>query len=116
MIWQNPWAWVGLLVLGVPVLIHLLGRRSARVQPFPTLRFLQTSSLLAIRRTRLSDRVLLAVRIGILAAAVAALAQPRLLTASRERNLGRALARAIVLDTSASMERATPNGEPALTA
>jgi hypothetical protein len=108
MIWQNPWAWIGLIVLAVPVLVHLLGRRSARVQPFPTLQFLKTSRLLPVRRARLSDALLLAVRLAILAAAVAALAQPLLLTGARVRAGGRTLARAIVVDTSASMMRVTP--------
>ena len=103
MIWQNPWAWLGLLALAVPVLIHLLGRRSARVQRFPTLRFVAPSQPMATRRTRITDVPLLLVRMGILAAAVAALALPLLLTADRERDLGRALARAIIVDTSASM-------------
>ncbi len=103
MIWQNPWAWLGLLALVLPVLIHLLGRRSARAQRFPTLRFIESTPPVATRRTRITDIPLLLVRMGILAAAVAALALPLLLTADRERELGRALARAIIVDTSASM-------------
>ena len=27
MIWQNPWAWLGIGALALPILIHLLGRR-----------------------------------------------------------------------------------------
>jgi hypothetical protein len=109
-IWQNPWAWLGLIALAVPILIHLLGRRSAKIRKFPTLRFLGVSRLLATRRTRLSDLPLLAVRMGILAAAVGALAAPLLLTAGRERDRARSLARAIIVDTSASMRRAARPG------
>ncbi len=116
MIWQNAWAWLGLLTLAVPLLIHLLSRRRARVQSFPTLRFLEASRLLPTRRTRISDRLLLALRLAILAAAVAALAQPLLLTAHRQGDLGRTLARAIVLDTSASMLRPALAGGRALDA
>jgi hypothetical protein len=115
-IWQNPWAWLGLAALALPVIIHLLGRGHARVQPFPTLRFLEASPLLPTRRTRVHDLVLLLVRLGILAAAVAALAQPLLLTAGRARSQGDALARAIVVDTSASMRRSTASGEHAIDA
>jgi hypothetical protein len=104
-IWQNPWAWLGLLALGIPVLIHLLGRRSARITRFPTLRFVSISRLVATRRTRLSDLPVLAVRVGVVAAAVSALAMPLLLTADRERARGRTVARAIVVDTSESMRR-----------
>ncbi|HSL71693.1 MAG TPA: BatA domain-containing protein, partial [Longimicrobiales bacterium] len=116
MIWQNMWAWLGLLVLALPLLIHLLARRHARVQPFPTLRFLPASPLLPTRRSRLSDPLLLMVRLAILAAAVAGLAQPLLLTAHRQRDTGRGLARAIVLDTSASMMRPARGGEAAIQA
>ena len=115
MIWQNPWAFIGLLALAIPVVIHLLGRRSARVRRFPSLRFVAASQPISIRRTRLEDVPLLIVRLGILAVAVAALARPLLLTADRERDLGRALARAIVVDTSASMSRQTAAGERAVT-
>jgi hypothetical protein len=112
MIWQNPLAWAGLIALAVPVLIHLLGRRNARVQRFPTLRFLERSPLMSTRRTRLSDLSLLAVRLGIIGAAAAALAEPLFLTADRERDAGRALARAIIVDTGDSMQRAARSGEP----
>ncbi len=110
MIWQNPWALLGILALGVPILIHLLGRSSARITRFPTLRFVQASRLMATRRTRLSDLGLLAVRMGIIAAAVAALAMPLLLTAERQREGGRSVARVIIVDTSESMRRPAPDG------
>jgi hypothetical protein len=113
MIWQNPWAWIGLIALGVPIVIHLLSRQSARVQPFPTLRFLDGSRLQPVRRTQLRDALLMAVRMAILAVAVAALAQPLLRTRDRERSAGGMVTRAIVLDTSASMSRPSPTGERA---
>ncbi len=116
MTWLNPWAWTGLIAVALPILIHLLGRGPARIQRFPTLRFLNASRLLPTRRTRLHDLALLAVRAGILAAAAAALAQPLLLTANRRHALGDPLARAIIVDTSASMQRATPHGERAVVA
>jgi hypothetical protein len=111
MIWGNPWAWLGLAGVALPVLIHLLGRGQARVQRFPSLRFLDTSRLLPTRRTRLHDLLLLAVRVAILVAAVAAMAQPLVVTARRSQDLGGPLARAIIVDTSASMRRATSSGE-----
>jgi hypothetical protein len=119
-IWQNPWAWAGLSAIALPILIHLLGRGHARVQKFPTLRFLEPSRLLPTRRTRVHDLLLLVVRVGIVALAVAALAQPLRLPADRARTLDAALARAIIVDTSASMSRQmptpTPNGERAVDA
>ena len=110
MIWRNPWAFTGLLALAVPVIIHLLGRRNARITKFPTLRFVGVSRLMATRWTRLSDIGLLSVRLGILAAAVTALAGPLLLTDDREMSRNRAIARAIVVDTSASLTRAAASG------
>ena len=113
MIWGNVWAWAGLAGVALPVLIHLLARGQARVQRFPSLRFLEASRLLPTRRTRLHDLPLLAVRIAIVVAAAAAMAQPLILTAHRSQALGAPLVRAIVVDTSTSMRRATPTGEAA---
>lgn len=100
MTWRNPVAWLGLATLLLPVLVHLFSRRQARVEPFPSLRFLASSRLLPTPRTRLTDPWLLALRCLLLAVAVAALAQP----ARDDRAATRAvaatrLARTIVLDT-----------------
>lgn len=76
MIFRNHWAWLGLGAIAVPILIHLLARQASRPLPFPTLRFLRATPLVDVRRRRLTDLLLLAVRIGIIALAVAALAQP----------------------------------------
>jgi hypothetical protein len=113
-IWRHPWAWLGLAAIALPVLIHLLGRGHAKVRPFPSLRFLERSRLLPTRRTRIHDWALLLVRAGILAAAVAALAQPWFVSEERGRTVGSTLVRAILVDTSASMRRLSGN-ESALT-
>jgi hypothetical protein len=98
MIWRNPWAWLGLASLALPILIHLLGLGRAKVVPFPTLRFLDASKLLPTRRTRIHDAALLVVRLAILFAAVAALARPLWLSANRKRVVESALARAIIVE------------------
>jgi hypothetical protein len=113
MIWNNAWAWVGLATLAVPLFVHLLGRRRPAPLPFPTLRFLSVARLVPARRHRLNDIPLMVVRMAILSLAVAAVAQPAFLT-SRGR-ADRATARAIVLDTGASMNRLTADGRSALT-
>ena len=105
MIWQNAWAFAGLLALAVPLAIHLLGRRTARIRKFPSLRFVTASHPISTRRTRPTDIPLLIVRMAILASAVVALARPLFVTEGRERELGRALTRAIIVDTGASMRR-----------
>lgn len=114
MIWQNGWAWFGLASILVPLAVHLLATQRPRVERFPTLRFLEPTSLVQARRARLSDLLLLLVRISVVLAAVAALAQPLFLSGSRRDDLGSTVARVVILDTSASMNRPAPSGERAL--
>jgi hypothetical protein len=114
MIWLNSWAWLGLASLSVPVVIHLLTRAQRTPQPFPTLRFLATASASAVRRRAIRDRLLLAIRLAILAAVVAACAQPYVRTPSRQLAVDTALSRAVVLDTSASRQRISPSGRPTI--
>jgi hypothetical protein len=109
-IWQNPWAWLGIATVAIPVLIHLLGRDRAPRHSFPSLRFVEIAELPPTRRTRLHDWLLLATRVAILLVAAAALAQPLLLLANRQASVDDRLARAIIVDTSASMSRVTPSG------
>lgn len=73
---QNPWAWLGAVVLALPVLVHLFTRRQARVEPFPSLRFIEATRLLPTRSTRLTDLPLLLLRLLLLLLAVAALSRP----------------------------------------
>ena len=112
--WLNPWAWIGAIAIAIPIAVHLLGRRHPRRQVFPTLRFLSVSRLVPARRTRPVDLALLAIRIGIVLLAVAALAQPVFLSRVSATEAGRAIVRAILVDTSASMSRPTPGGARAV--
>lgn len=102
MIWRAPWVWLAALLVAVPIGIHLFSRRHARIVQFPTLRFVPASPLAPIRFTRLTDIALLAVRCCVVLAAVAALAQPVWRTEA-DRAAGRALARVVIVDTSATM-------------
>lgn len=83
MSWLAPGAWLGLLLVGVPIAIHLLSRKPPRVMTFPTLRFLRASDLRPTRRSEISDWPLLLLRMAILALACAALAQPLFSIASK---------------------------------
>lgn len=114
MIWQSPWAWIGIATIVVPILVHLLGRDRAPRQAFPSLRFIEIAELPPTRRTRLHDVLLLATRVAIIVVAVAALAQPLLLNAGRRASIDDRLARAIIVDTSASMSRPVKAGVRAL--
>ena len=98
MLWLNPSALFALAAVASPILIHILIQRRAERFPFPTLRFLQPTRLAAIRRHVLEDIVLLAVRVALLAAAVAALAGPLFVTAARRQAWDRRIVRAVVVD------------------
>jgi aerotolerance regulator-like protein len=81
----NPLAFSALVFVVAPVLIHLLVHRRAERLVFPTLRFIAPSRLASMRRRMLDDVPLLAVRIAILVAAIAAFAAPLIVTAARQR-------------------------------
>ncbi len=97
MIWLNPSALFAIAAAAAPILIHLLIHRKAERFPFPTLRFLQPTRLAAIRRHLLEDLPLLAVRIALLAAAVAALAGPLIVTSARRTAWNERVVRATVV-------------------
>ena len=72
----QPWAWLGLAGLAVPIAIHLLARHQAVRTLFPSLRFIDATDVTFITRQRLTDVPLLLVRLALIAVAVAALAGP----------------------------------------
>ncbi len=114
MIWLLPAALSGFVLLAVPFTIHLFTRRQARRVPFPTIRFLRESPSRAVRPRRPSDLGLLLLRMGIVAAAVIASARPLFLSPWRVSGWNARLARAIVVDTSASMTRPDAAGRTPL--
>ncbi len=74
-----------LTVLGVlPVLIHLHGRRRAKVQPLPTLLLLLASHRRVAQRTKLRHLLLLILRVLVMVAIPLCLAKPHLFTIARE--------------------------------
>lgn len=106
MIWAAPVALAGVALLALPILIHLMGLGRARTREFPSLRFLEGSRLIPSRRTRIHDATLLFVRLVVLAAAVVALARP-LVSDGAAAAADSGLAIAVIVDTSASVQRAT---------
>ena len=114
--WINPAALLGLAAVAGPVLVHLLRRRRASRLAFPSLRFLTTSRAAAMRMNSPADVRLLVLRAGIVAAAAAALAQPVLVTDARRASRHRAIARAIVIDTSPGMAHAASQASEAAAA
>jgi Aerotolerance regulator N-terminal len=96
-IWLNPAAWIGLLAIAGPIVIHILVQRKAERLAFPSLRFLQQGRLASIRRHLFEDVPLLAIRAAIVAAAVAALAGPLIVTRTQRQAWNARVARAIVV-------------------
>lgn len=111
MFWLNPVALFALAAVAAPILIHILIQRRAERLLFPTLRFLQPTRLASIRRHVLEDPLLLAVRMALLAAAVAALAGPLFVTGARRQAWDRQIARAVVTDDRSLADRRA--GSPA---
>jgi hypothetical protein len=107
MIWLAPWALLGLAAVTVPVLVHWLARHQATRLRFPSIQFLVRSSPVSVRRYRVKDVPLLLVRMAIIAAAALALAQPVWV---RPGAPAAQPARAVVLDTSASLQRLMADG------
>jgi hypothetical protein len=107
-IWLNPAAWIGLVALAAPILLHILVRQRAERLPFPTLRFLQQTRLASIRRHVLEDLPLLAIRAAILAAAVAALAGPLLITPRQRQAWNARVVRATVISGADGARRLQP--------
>ena len=114
--WINPAALAGLAAVAGPVLVHLLRRQRAPRVAFPTLRFLVSTRAAAARFTTPSDRLLLILRIGIVAAAAIASAQPVLVTAWRRAAWQERTARALVIDASDSVASAARQVREAVSA
>ena len=108
--WLQPTALYGLFLAVVPLLIHLLRTRRADRIAFPSIRFIRPSTTAAVRLRAPSDWGLLALRTGIVTAAVLALAQPIWLTPARLSSWNALTARAVLVDTSESMRRSTASG------
>jgi hypothetical protein len=96
----------GLLLVGVPVLLHLIMRQKPRHLQFPAFRFLRQRHLINRRKLRLQHLLLLLLRMGVIAALCLALARPRV-AAERVASLfnnERPVAAVLIFDTSPSME------------
>lgn len=100
-----PAALVGLAAILLPLTIHLLRRRTATRIVLPATRFVLSRTSSAVRLRRLSDPVLLLVRMGVLASAAVALAQPLWLGEARTEAWSERIARVVVVDASESARR-----------
>src|SRR5215468_11328665 len=71
----NTWMLAGLVALLIPPLIHLLNRRRYDVVDWGAMQFLQVSEVTR-RRILIEEVLLMALRMGLIAVLVLALAQP----------------------------------------
>jgi len=97
----SPLFAAGLLAAGIPLVIHMIHRRQARVLPIATLRFLRQIPARTIRRRQLEEYLLLAARMLVLILLALAAMRPVLSDAAAS---GGATSLAVVLDDSWSME------------
>lgn len=97
----QPWLLWGLLALAAPIILHLVNRRPARRWAFSSLRFLQPAPLPRQGRRRLSDPLLLLLRLLAFAALILLSAGPRWVQAVDPAQ--QAPTQLLLVDVSASM-------------
>src|SRR5262249_3913294 len=94
----------GLVLVGVPIVLHLIMRQKPNHLAFPAFRFLRQKARINQRKIRLQHWLLLALRMLLIAALCFALARPRLAASRVPFGGEQAVDAVLVFDTSASME------------
>ena len=94
----------GMLLVGLPIVLHLIMRREAKHFLFPALRFVQLRKSVNQHRLRLRQLLLLALRCAIIVLLALALARPTLLGASGAGKEGGPIAAVLVFDNSLRMD------------
>lgn len=93
----------GLLLVGIPVLIHLVMRQKPKRLKFPAVRFLLQKQQSNRRRLQLRHILLLALRMLLIAAICLALARPQVLNERLNLRTDQPVATVMIFDTSLSM-------------
>ena len=94
----------GLVLAGIPVVLHLLLRQKPKRVLFPAFQFLVKRHKTNLTKLRLRHILLMALRVLVLAAIVLALAQPKVKDNPWSLPSDQAVAAVLVFDTSASMD------------
>jgi hypothetical protein len=97
----SPALLAGLLAAAIPVIVHLMHRRRAKILPIATLRFLRLVPARTIRRRRIEEYLLMLARIALFVALALGAARPVLTGAEAG---GGATVAVLVIDDSYSME------------
>jgi hypothetical protein len=104
-LFSNPALWIGLIALGVPVLIHLLTRRTPRDIIFPTLKFIHMAKANQSNIHRLRHIILLLLRTALFLFILLAFLKPIISESSdlttRNPDAGKSVI--VLMDASASM-------------
>jgi len=93
----------GALLIGVPIVLHLVMRRDVRQLVFPALRFVQQRKAVNQHRLRLRQLLLLALRCAAICLLAFALARPTLRGSGAAGMKDRPIAAALVVDNSLRM-------------
>jgi hypothetical protein len=99
----QPYLLAGLVLAGLPVLLHLMLRQKPRVLSFPAFRFLKQRHVSNTRRLRLQHLLLLLLRIALIALLCLALARPLVNLSGLGLHADQATLAVFVVDTSPSM-------------
>lgn len=94
----------GLVLVGIPILLHLIMRQKPKRLSFPAFRFLAQRARTNQRKLQLRHLILLLLRMALIALICLALARPKVLNEGLNLTAGQPIAIALVFDTSASME------------
>ncbi|MBI3950491.1 MAG: BatA domain-containing protein [Acidobacteria bacterium] len=100
----NPWFLIGAVAVAVPIIIHLVRREQAKRVRFPSLMFLRRIPQKSVRRRRLRDLLLLALRCLALLLVVLAFARPFIRSDAQSSSHDQGQNMVILLDTSYSMQ------------
>jgi hypothetical protein len=104
MFFVHPILLGGLVLAGIPVLLHLIMRQQPKHLLFPAVRFLMQRHRTNQRKLQLRHLLLLALRIFLIAAMCLALARPRVFSEGIVMSTDRPVAAVLVFDSSYSME------------
>src|SRR5262249_40121740 len=94
----------GLILAGIPVLVHLIMRQKPKHLLFPAFRFLLQRHHTNQRKLRLRHILLLTLRILLISAISLALARPKIFSERLNLTGDQPVAAVLVFDTSASMQ------------
>jgi hypothetical protein len=110
MTFLNPAILFGLIAAVIPILLHFFNLRKLQIIDFSTLAFLKELQKTRIRRLKLTQLLLLLLRIAIVVCAVLAFARPTVPTSFPGLGAKAKSSVVIVLDNSFSMELADERG------